>query len=119
MLSGLLEQFANVGLHLLHLGRCEVSTRVRDRVHTSEWVLESHIGEKLVVGKFKQRLVEFQECSHNFVVDVERQALVKLVGLHPGDGHSHDLNAVVNTFDRQEGLCEALAHRAVQHKVRI
>ena len=74
----------------------------------SNWIRQSKVGEKFVVGELKQSHVELHKGAHHFVVDVEGQALVEFVGLDPCYRLAHYLDSVVDALYREESLCEAL-----------
>ena len=83
--------------------------------HDGVW--HAQVGKELKVHEPHQGSVEFHKGAHNFVVHIERQSLVELVGGHPSDLLSHNLNTVVDTFDGEERLGDALGDRAVQKEV--
>ena len=78
-----------------------------DRI-VSNWIRQSKVGEKFVVGELKQSHVELHKRAHHFVVDVEGQALVEFVGLDPCYWLAHYLDSVVDALYREESLCETL-----------
>ena len=74
----------------------------------SNWIRQSKVGEKFVVGESKQSHVELHEGAHYFVVNIEGQALVEFVGLDPCYRLAHYLDSVVDALYREESLCETL-----------
>jgi len=80
-------------------------------------VFDSQVHEQFVVHESEQGQVELQEGTHDFVVDVEGEFLVELVGADPGNALTHDLCLVVNALNREKGLFEALGGSAVKQEL--
>lgn len=63
------------------------------------WIRDRQVAEELEIDESKEGLVEFEESSHDFIVDVEWQSLVELVRSDPSDTLAHDLDLIINTLD--------------------
>jgi len=110
------ELLAGYFLKLLHLSTVIMLTIDQGNFHR---VGHSNVSEELVVDEPEERDIEFGESAHYLEVDIERSPLIELIRGDPSDWLAHDLNAIVDTFDREEGLGKVLGDRTVEHKVAI
>lgn len=71
------------------------------------------------VNKSEQGNIEFSESTDDFVIDIEGQALIKLVRCNPSNLLTHNLNLEVGALDAEEGLRKALSDGAVCHPLGV
>ena len=116
LLLSLIEELPDFRLEVADSLAVQIAVQLRE---IRNGVGHSAISEELIVDEFEQCDVELGKSSHHFVIDIERQPLVKFVRSYPGDLLSQNFDAVVDTLDRVECFGEALAHCAVEHEVTI
>ena len=64
-------------------------------------------------------MIEFHECTNDFVINVERKSLIELIWSNPSNVLSHNFNLIVNALNTEEGLGEALGDGAIGHPLRV
>ena len=102
-------------LILLNLGWRQVELVVLHDCAHVQWVADPNILEQLEVDEPEEGDIELLEGADDFVVDIEWQSLVELVGGHPGHCLSHQFHLIINSLDAQKCLLEALRNGAVSH----
>lgn len=59
----------------------------------------AEVSEEFKVDEFEQGSIEFEECAHYFIVNIEGQSLIKLIRCNPSYLLAHDLYLVVYALD--------------------